>query len=139
MAMIKWEPWADVERFIDVLPTSVFGKAGLDLAIDVYEEGANVVAKMQLPGIDPGKLNVSVEDDYLRVSGSREEEKEEKSKQYYRKEIKKGEFVRMVTLPAAVEKDKVEAIYERGVLSITMPRKEKKESSGPVKIKVLGA
>jgi len=137
--MIKWEPWADVERFIDVLPTSVFGKAGLDLAIDVYEEGANVVAKMQLPGIDPGKLNVSVEDDYLRVSGSREEEKEEKSKQYYRKEIKKGEFVRMVTLPAAVEKDKVEAIYERGVLSITMPRKEKKESSGPVKIKVLGA
>lgn len=138
MALIKWEPWGEMERLFDEFPSISLGRWGFDLAVDVYEEGGNVVAKMQLPGIDPTKINVSVEEDYLRIKGTREEEKEEKGKQYYRKEIRKGSFERMVALPASVEKDKVDAVYERGVLTVTMPRKEKRESSGKVEVKVRG-
>lgn len=136
MELMKWEPWGDIEKFFGEFPLVPAARSGWDLAVDLYEEGGSVVAKMQLPGIDPAKLHVSVEDDYLHVRGSREEEKEEKEKQYYRKEIKKGSFERMVALPSPVEKDKVEALYEHGVLTVTMPRKEKKESSGKVEVKV---
>lgn len=134
MELIKWEPWGDIDKLFNEFP--FVGVSGRDLAVDLYEEGANIVAKMQLPGIDPAKLDVSVEGEYLRVHGSREEEKEEKRKQYYRKEIKKGSFERMIALPAPVDKDKVAALYEKGVLTITMPRKEKKESSGKVEVQV---
>lgn len=136
MALIKWEPWGDIEKLFGEFPLAPSARSGWDLAVDLYEEEGNVVAKMQLPGIDAAKLHVSVEDDYLHVSGSREEEKEEKGKRYYYKEIKKGSFERVIALPTAVEKDKVEALYDRGVLTITMQRKEKKESSGKVEVKV---
>jgi len=109
-------------------------KLGLNLAVDVYEEGKNIVAEMQLPGIDPEKVNISVEDGYLVVSGSREEEKEKKEKHYYSKEIRRGSFERAVRLPSAVVADKAEATYENGVLKVTVPKKE--EQKGKVHVKV---
>ena len=136
MELIKWGPWGDIEKLFGEFPLVPTARSGWDLAVDLYEEKGNIVTKMQLPGIDPANLHVSVEDEYLRISGSREEEKEEKGKQYYRKEIKKGSFERMIALPSPVEKDMVEALYEHGVLTVTIPRKEKKESSGKVEIKV---
>lgn len=136
MALIKWEPWGEMERLFDEFPALAFSRRGMDLAVDMYEEGGNVVAKMQLPGIDPAKIDVSVEGDFLRIKGTREEEKEERGKQYYRKEIRKGSFERVVALPAPVEQDKVDAVYERGELKVTMPRKETKEISGKIEVKV---
>lgn len=136
MELIKWGPWGDIEKFFGEFPLVPTARSGWDLAVDLYEEKGNIVAKMQLPGIDPANLEVSVEDEYLRISGSREEEKEEKGKQYYRKEIKKGSFERMIALPSPVEKNNVDAVYEHGILTVTIPRKEKKESSGKVEVKV---
>jgi len=71
----------------------------------------------------------------LKVSGKMEEKKEEKEKGYWRKEIRKGSFERMVRLPVAVKESAVEASYENGVLKITMPKAEAKPSS-KVKIRV---
>src|SRR3989338_1941118 len=131
--LTSWRPFG--ERFFDEdFPVVTLPKLGWDLAVDVYEKDGNVIAEMNLPGIDPDKIDISVEDDYLRVSGSREEKKETKEEEYYSKEIKRGSFERTVKLSHAVKKDKADATYKDGVLKITIPKDEKKE--GTVKVKV---
>lgn|SRR3989344_5826316 len=136
MAIIKWEPFIDVERFFEDFPVSSLKEIGTDLAVDVYDEGSNIIAKMNVPGVDPEKINVTVEDNMLRVSGAHEEEKEEKKKHYYHKEIRKGSFERVVSLPQLVLKDKVSAEYKNGTLFITLPKANGEESSHKVQVQV---
>lgn len=138
MSLIRWEPFRSLDRMFDEdFPAMPSLKVGWDLAVDLFEEGDNLVAKMQLPGVDPKKIDVSVEDDYLKVSGSREEEKEEKKKNYYSKEIRRGSFERMVRLPKAVVADKVTADYKEGVLVVTLPKKAEAKG-GNVRVRVTG-
>ncbi len=136
MAIIKWEPFTDIESFFEDFPLPSLKELGTDLAVDVYEEGDNVIAKMNVPGVDPEKIDVSVEDNTLRVSGAHEEEKEEKKKHYYHKEIKKGSFERVISLPQAVQKEKVSAEYKNGSLTITLPKANGGESSHKVSVQV---
>ncbi len=131
--LFSWRPFG--ERFFDEdFPVATLPKFGWDLAVDIYEKNGNVIAEMNLPGIDPDKIDISVEDGYLTVSGSREEKEESKEEDYYSKEIKRGSFERTVKLSHAVKKDKADASYKDGVLKITIPKDEKKE--GTVKVKV---
>ncbi len=127
MAIIKWEPMSELDRLFDdrLFPSlslpSLSSKLGWDLAVDLFEEGNSVVAKMTLPGVNPAELEVAVEDDTLRISGRREEEHETKKKNYYSKEIRRGSFSRVVGLPKRVDSTKTAAEYKDGVLTITMP------------------
>ncbi len=91
-------------------------------AVDIYETDKEIVAELSVPGFDPKKIEAIVENQYLRIKGSTEKEKEEKKKEYWRKEIKKGSFERLVRLPSAVNEKKVKAFYKKGVLKITMPK-----------------
>lgn len=136
MALIKWEPFGEIDRFFEDLPSAVFPKMGWDLAVDIYEKDGNLMAEMNLPGVDPDKIDVSVEGNHLRISGSREESKEEKQKQYYSKEIRRGSFERLVRLPTEVQKDKVSAEYKNGELLVMMPKAVlSKQGKVPVKVK----
>ena len=92
MVLVKWEPFKDIERFFeeDFMPLLPTVKVGWDLAIDIYEEKGNVIVEMNLPGIDSDKLEITVHDEYLRIAGSREGEKETRDKNYFCKEIKRG-------------------------------------------------
>lgn len=138
MSLIPWKPFSDLDKFFNeddwllpVFPRIDIGKP----AMDIYETDKNVVAEVNIPDFDPKKVDVSVEDNVLRVSGKMEEKKEEKEKGYWRKEIRKGSFERMMRLPVAVKENKVDAVYEKGVLKITMP-KVKIEPKSKVQIKV---
>lgn len=122
MAIIKWEPFSDMERFFEDRPyISMFPKLGWDLAVDVYEEGKNVIAKMSLPGVTADDLEISIDKDILTISGTREEEKETDTKDYYSKEIRRGSFSRSVSLPKIVAANEAKANYVDGVLTVTMP------------------
>lgn len=136
MQLIKWEPFNEIDRIFEEFPSASFPRLGRDLAVDIYEKDGNVVAKINVPGINPEKIELSVEDDTLRVSGSHEEEKEEKGKEYYRKEIKSGSFYRSVLLPKSVDSKDVHAEYKDGVLMVTMPTsKEQRNSRVKIDIK----
>lgn len=132
MQLTKWEPLGELDRFFDEFPRSKFG---WDLAVDVYEKDNNVIAEMSLPGVDPEKVDISVDDNYLRISGSREESKEEKDRHYYRQEIHRGSFDRTVRLPQSVDKNSTKAECKNGNLIITMPKIET-EGSGRVKVPI---
>jgi len=138
MAIIPWRPFSDLNKFFEedwFLPTFPTIRV-TEPAMDIYETDKEVVAEINLPGIDPEKVEVSVKDQVLTVSGKTEEKKEEKEKGYWRKEIRKGSFERMVRLPVPVKEDDVEATYEKGVLKVVMPKAEaKKEKAIKIKIK----
>lgn len=135
MKIINWEPFGNVDQYFSTFPFRSPRSFGWDLAVDVFEEGGKVIAKMNLPGIDPDKIDIFVEDNILQISGEREEEKEEKTKEYYSKEIRRGSFSRSIELPSVVDASKTEAIYKDGVLSISMDALKGEKELG-VKIKV---
>jgi len=91
-------------------------------ALDLYETDKEIVAELSAPGFDPKKIEATVENQCLRLKGTMEKEKEEKKKEYWRKEISKGSFERLVRLPAAVNEKKIKASYKKGVLKIVMPK-----------------
>jgi len=138
MPLIPWKPFSDLDKFfgdedwlLPVFPRLEFTKP----AMDVRETDKEIIAEVEVPGFDPAKIDVSVEGGVLRVKGSMDEKKEEKEKGYWRKEIRKGSFERMIKLPVAVKENAVEATYEKGILKIVMPKAETKPSS-KVKIQV---
>jgi len=140
MSLIPWKPFSDLDRFFgdDDWLMPVFPRVELTKpAMDVKETDKEVIAEVEIPGFDPERVDVSVEDGVLRVKGSMDEKKEEKEKGYWRKEIRTGSFERMVRLPVAVKEDAIEATYEKGILKIVMPKSEAKPSS-KVKIQVKG-
>ena len=136
MPITKWEPLRELDRFFEDRPyISMFPKLGWDLAVDVYEEGRNVIAKMSLPGVNAEELEITVDEDTLTVSGERKEEKETEKKDYYSKEIRRGSFSRSVSLPKIVDADATKADYSDGVLIVTMPKVKGQEKKA-VKVNV---
>jgi HSP20 family protein len=94
-------------------------------AVDVYQTEKEVVAELEVPaGIDPEKIEVIVEDNTLTVRGATEEKKEEKERNYYRKEMRHGSFERTILLPSKVNEKKTNAHCEKGILKIVMPKLE---------------
>ena len=105
--------------------------------MDVYEDNGNVVAEIELPGVDPKNIAVEVKDNVLKVEAKTEEKKEEKGKDYYRKEISAGYYKRAVPLPVEVIGEKADATYEGGILKVVIPKtKPKKGEEKKAKIKV---
>lgn len=91
-------------------------------AMDVYETEKVVVVETALPGINPDEVKVSVEKGVLTVTGESKKEHEVDDKNYYRKEMRSGSFFRQVALPTAVLEDKVDAVFEDGMLKVTCPK-----------------
>lgn len=135
MSLIKWEPFGEIDQFFDDFPRRGFRNFGRDMAIDLYEEDNAIIAEMNISGVNPDDVDITVEGGYLRITGAREEEKEEDKKHFYSKEICRGSFERTVRIPEPVEETAVEAEYADGVLKVVMPMREE-EKKEKVKIQV---
>jgi len=128
MALIKWTPFNDM--ISDDLDPRLdrgwpFQQSDHFIpAMDVYEDADNVIIETPLSGIDPKKVNVEIEDNILKLSGSTEKKSEVDEKNYYRREVRSGQFYRSVALPKAVNSDKAKASYKEGILKISVPKKE---------------
>lgn len=109
------------------------GMINNDLSVDVLDEKDNVIVEVHLAGIDPEKIDVSVELNHLRISAQREESSEMKEGNYFRKEIIRGYFQRVVELPAVVDPSKTMAEAKHGLLRIVMP-KMKTDKASKIKI-----
>jgi HSP20 family protein len=146
MPIIPWRPFGDIERWFEGMePEEWFERprwgrmwpAVRTPRMDIYEEGKNVIVKVELPGIDPKNIDVEVKDNILKVEAKTEEKKEEKGKGYYRKEISAGYLKRAVPLPAEVIGEKADANYQEGILKVVIPKKQvKKTEKKGKKIKV---
>lgn len=137
MAIIKWDPFEEIREFFSeaekILPVFPTFKIS-ELPVDIYETDKDLVVEVGLPGFKPDEVKVRVEEDKLMISGEKEEKKEVKEENYYRKEIKKGSFKKVITLPYKVDENKGKAKFEDGILRITFPKPEKTEGGKEIKI-----
>lgn len=97
-------------------------------AVDVSEDGKEVTVKAELPGLEAKDVELTLESGVLTIRGEKKFEGEEKKENYHRIERSYGSFVRAVPLPREVKSDKVKAKFDKGVLTVTMPKAEKAET-----------
>lgn len=94
-------------------------------ALNVSESDDTIEATMELPGLSEDDIDITLGSDGLTITGEKKGEEEERGKNYFRRERNYGYFRRTIPLPPdAVDADNVEAKFDKGVLSITMPKKE---------------
>jgi HSP20 family protein len=101
--------------------------------VDIYEDGHNIVLKIDVPGIDEKDIDVSIQNNTLTVHGERKIEKEEKEENFRRVERQYGSFTRSFTLPSSVDPGQVSAHCDKGVLKINLA---KRVEAKPTQIKV---
>lgn len=100
------------------------------LASNIYETDKDIVVELQTPGFDKKDIKVSFQDGYLKIEGKSSEEKEEKNKNYWRKEIKRGSFLKVIPIPKEVDSKQAKASLTNGILKVTLPKIEKTIETG---------
>lgn len=124
-----WDPFDDRGIFSSEGSMNTFPK------INVSESEKEVKVVANIPGVDPEKINIEVDEDTLVLSGQIEEEKESSDERHYRFEREFGEFYRDILLPSKVDPDKVLAQAKDGVVTINLPKSVDKESRKKIEIK----
>lgn len=127
-------PWSGLESEIDRLFETALGRLGDSTSstrfpVDLYEDKENTYVRAELPGINRDDINVEMVEDYLTISASRKTPAangEGEGEQSF-------SFSRSVTIPGQVQADKVNATYENGILTVTLP---KREETKPKKVTV---
>jgi HSP20 family protein len=113
-------------RTFDLDPLDALSELAAPLAdwpaIDVAEDDKAVTIRVDLPGIDPDEIDIQVSGNVLTISGAREDEWRENDRGVRRRERVVGTFTRTITLPNYVDPQRIEAGYDRGTLTITIPR-----------------
>jgi HSP20 family protein len=93
-------------------------------AMNVWTNQDGAVLTAELPGINPEDIDISVVGETLTLTGARQPEELPEGEKYHRRERGYGKFTRTFQLPFPVEADKVNAVFEKGVLHISLPRAE---------------
>jgi HSP20 family protein len=139
--LTRWDPFADLSelraRFDRMLDQFEGSERVWTPAIDVERDDGNLIIHADLPGIKPEEVKIEVDDDILTVSGEHQESKEEKDKNYMRRERRYGSFSRSVALPRGVDPKQIKAKTHDGVVDVTIPL-PKEAKKGPVTITPTG-
>ena len=101
--------------------------------VDIYENNNGYVITAELAGYDEDKINIYAEKHVLHISSHENEKKDDKDKKYLIRERSVKAFERSFTLPEDAEEEKISASYQKGILSVFIPKKPKEE---PKKIAV---
>lgn len=117
MTTTRFEPFRDLDRFFsEALRTP----SAAPMPMDLYRSGEQFVARIDLPGVDPGSVDVDVEDRTLTIRAERRDESDPEV-QWLSHERPSGTFARQLTLGYGVALDQIEADYSDGVLTLTIP------------------
>lgn len=145
MAVSRWDPFRDLMSIQNEL-NRLFGRTyagggesgGTSTGawvppMDIYETGDRFVVHVELPGIEPDSVDLSVEDNVLTVRGERRFYDEVNEESFHRVERRYGAFSRSLTLPQTADAERIEASFDKGVLTIGVP---KVEQAKPKKIQI---
>lgn len=138
-ALIPYRPFRDIEDWLEEnfgelwrWPDKWLPKLPLTPLVrtpraDVYETNGDVVAEVELPGVNKKNIDVEIVEDTIKVEVKEEKKQEKKGKGYYTKELHRGYVKRVLPLPVEVDESKAKAEYKDGVLKITVPKLKPKE------------
>ena len=148
--LMRWDPFNDMVSLRDAMdqlfenaligfgPSTGMQRPGQGFAfpVDVTENEDNYYVKASLPGISPDDVNISVQENVVTIQGETKQEDENKEQRWHMRERRWGSFSRSFTLPAGVDANNVQAEYENGVLSLTLP---KSQEAKPKRISIKGS
>jgi HSP20 family protein len=134
--LVKLNPYTELERTVNGLFDQPFGwRPNWDdrnvearvwqPTVNVYEDKDHLAIEAQLPGIDLNDIELSVKEQTLHLRGERKAETEKSKEGYHVREARYGKFSRSFVLPSTVNPDEAKATYDKGVLTITIPKQEK--------------
>ena len=150
MSIRSYEPWNLLDRFQEQL--SQLGYANREIAngdhdqshvvtshwrpaVDIKEEADRFVIMADLPGVDPGDIEITMENGVLSIKGERKSEIRDEKEGYKRVERVSGTFYRRFSLPDSADAERIEAKGKDGVLEVSLPKHEKVQ---PRRIAVAG-
>ena len=131
--IIRWNPYREMNNLINSVDRRVDSRylaprhlapQNWALAVDVSESEDEYLIKASLPGINPEDLDINIESNVLTIKGEFKEEEEHEDRRYHMRERRSGNFCRSFSLPNTVNTEDVEATYEAGVLSLSLPKAE---------------
>ncbi len=149
MALIRWDPFREIERydpfremsslqremnrlFDRMMSTTGDGGEMASIAFipaaEMHENPDNIKLRIELPGMEAKDLDVKVTAEAVSISGERKAETQAEEKGMKRSEFRYGRFQRMIPLPARIQNDKVQAEFQNGVLCLTMPKAEEEKN-----------
>ncbi|MBI5019808.1 MAG: Hsp20/alpha crystallin family protein [Ignavibacteriales bacterium] len=154
MTLIRWNPLRDVsawhpvsfenmqreiDRVFNNFRSDILGVEGsktLMPVVDIIERENEYNIKVELPGVEKKDVKITVQDDVLTIKGEKRQENERKGDNYHHVERSYGIFQRSFPLPTSVQGEKIDASFENGVLSLTIPKlEEAKPKEIEVKLK----
>ena len=114
-------------RFLDIDPFRRRGMLASDVTprMDVKETEEAIEVSAELPGVAEADIDVSVSEGTVTIRGEKKHEMEESKGDYHLSERSYGSFTRSFRMPDNVDEDRIAASFERGVLTLTLPKKEK--------------
>lgn len=136
-SIVRWEPMRDMvslreamdrlfeESFVGPRLTPLWSAGdGINLAVDLVEDEDSFVLKAAVPGVKSEDMEISVVGNVLSIRGESKMEEKVEEANYLRREMRYGAFQRSLTLPADVQADKATAVFENGILTLTLPKAE---------------
>jgi len=113
-----------LDSFFENDPNNFFSKNNFNVpATNIVENENSFELELAVPGMKKEDFKIDVENNMLTISSEKQEEKEEKGKNYTRKEFVYGSFSRSFVLPKSVDSEKIKAEYKDGVLNLNLPKK----------------
>ena len=101
-----------------------FSSGAWNPQVDIFENKDQIVLEAELPGMKPGDVNISIENNVLTIHGERKFEKKDEKDNFHRVERSYGSFTRSFTLPPTVSSENANAEFENGVLRLTLAKRE---------------
>ncbi len=123
MTMTRWDPFAGLDRMLDLVYRQG-GVQGRSMPIDIYRNADRYVVEMELPGVDPSSIEVNVEDNMLNVTAEARSNHEQADEQVLC-ERSHARFYRRLQLGDNLDVDNVNAAFNNGVLTLTIPVRER--------------
>ena len=132
--LVRWNPYREMNhmrRMMDRVYDENLAqrwndaeRAASPLALDVKESDDAYIVKATLPGIDPQDVEITYNNKMLTIQGELKGEEEQEGERYHMRERYSGKFYRQLRLPIVVNDEAIEAKYEHGVLTLTLPKSE---------------
>ncbi|MFQ5715725.1 MAG: Hsp20/alpha crystallin family protein [Nitrospinales bacterium] len=134
----EWSPFREINKLqeeVNQFFSNSLNESGIRNfpPLNVWSDQDKLTVTVQLPGVDPNDIEISLEEQNLTLKGSQKCEEPKNEGAFLRREIPSGEFARTLRLPYRVDANSTEANYKNGLLIITLKRPEEEK---PKKISV---
>lgn len=127
--MFRLDPFRDLDRLAEQFIGAQAGSARVPrfMPMDLYRTGDHYALHADLPGVDPGSIELNVENGTLTIKAERTG-RSDQDVQWMASERFTGSYMRQLTLGEGIDTDHIEATYHNGVLTVTLPVAEKAKS-----------